>query len=274
MKKRISGICLALAVMISLTTPTFAASAKRPTLTSVSVSDGILNAEDMEYDYAVTVTAKGSDSDIEHITVQFENEANGNTANLVLRAADRTGEDTYAGTLSISAYAQEGTYRLIKVTLQEKDGDYRYYCQRKDLPDDPGDEKKALPKDVSLKLNSGVSESDGKAPVLDGCAVTRSRVLKETAAELHLQVTETGSGIDYVKARFLGDNGRGISLTLTPADGEYVGYLSASQLKYEGTYTLQRVMLKDRAGNRSVLTGFETIRIEVVSEPAFKEAAA
>lgn len=156
MKKRISAICLALAVMISLTTPTFAASAKRPTLTSVSVGDGILNAEDMEYDYAVT----------------------------------------------------------------------------------------------------------------------RSRVPKETAAELHLQVTETGSGIDYVKARFLGDNGRGISLTLAPADGEYVGYLSASQLKYEGTYTLQRVMLKDRAGNRSVLTGFETIRIEVVSEPAFKEAAA
>ena len=89
-----------------------------------------------------------------------------------------------------------------------------------------------------------------------------------------MQVTETGSGIDYVKARFLGDNGRGISLTLTLVDGEYVGYLSPSQLKYQGTYTLQRVMLKDKAGNRSVLTDLEDIQIEVISDPDFLENAA
>lgn len=265
MKKRIPAVCLTLAVICSLTAPSLAASVKRPTLTSVSVGDGVLDREDMVYDYAVTVVAKGSDSEMEHITVQFENESNDNTANLVLRAADKTDEDTYTGTLSISAYAQEGTYQLTKVTLQEEDGDYRYYCRSKDLPDDPGDDKKALPKAISLKLNSGNSKSDETAPVLDACAVTKSRVRKETASELHMQVTETGSGIDYVKARFLGDNGRGISLTLTLVDGEYVGYLSSSQLKYEGIYTLQRVMLKDKAGNRCVQTDFGNIQIEVFS---------
>ena len=219
------------------------------------------------------MAAKGSDSAIEHITVQFENKSNGNMANLVLRDADRTGEDTYTGTLSISAYAQEGTYRLTKVTLQEEDGDYRYYCQSEDLPDDPGDDKKALPEDVSLQLDSGISQTDEKAPVLDACAVTKSRVLKETAAQLHIQVTETGSGIDYVKARFLGDNGRGISLTLVRVEGEYVGYISPSQLKQEGLYTLQRVMLKDKAGNRSVRTDLGDIQVEVVSEDMGEAAA-
>lgn len=158
-----------------------------------------------------TVVAKGSNADLDHITVQFENEANDNTANLVLRPENQTAENTYTGTLSIGAYAQAGTYTLSKVILQESDGDYRYYCQSKDLPDDPGDDKKALPNAVSLKLNSGVSAEDKTAPVLDACAVTKTKVLKETAVELHTQITETGSGIDYVKARFAGDDGRGIS---------------------------------------------------------------
>lgn len=149
--------------------------------------------------------------------------------------------------------------------MQEKDGDYRYYCQSGDLPNDPGDDKKALPKTVSLKLNSGISGNDEKAPDLNAYAVTRTSVLKETAVELHMQVTETGSGIDYVKARFLGDNGRGISLSLILVDGEYVGYVSPSQLKYEGTYKLQRVMLKDQAGNRRTVTDCGDVQFKVVS---------
>ena len=83
--------------------------------------------------------------------------------------------------------------------------------------------------------------------------------------ELHAQVTETGSGVDSVKARFVGDNGRTISVTMTLTEGEYVGYLSPSQLKYEGSYTLQRLMLKDKAGNRRVVTGCGTIRFTVIA---------
>ena len=266
MKKNIFATFLTMTLIFGLATPAFAATVNRPVLTSVSVGDGILNSEDMEYEYPVTVVAKGSDSDLDHITVQFENEANDNTVNLVLRPENRTAENTYIGTLSIGAYAQEGTYTLSKVTLQESDGDYRYYCQSKDLPDDHGDDKKALPNAVSLKLNSGVSTEDKTAPVLDTCAVTKTTVLKETAVELHAQITETGSGIDYVKARFIGDNGCGISLTLTLVDGEYVGYVSSSQLKHEGTYVLQRVMMKDKAGNRKVATECGNVQFTVVPD--------
>ena len=267
MKKRMFAVLMTAALTLGLATPAFAAGVKRPVLTSVAVGEGVLNEDETEYEYPVTVVAEGSDAELEHITVRFENEANDNTANLVLRAADQTAENTYEGVLSVSAYAQEGTYTLSKVTLQETDGDYRYYYRSKDLPSDPGDDKKALPNAVSLKLNSGVSAEDKTAPVLDGCAVTKTSVLKETAVELHAQVTETGSGIDSVKARFVGDNGRAISVTLTLAEGEYVGYLSPSQLKYEGTYVLQRLIMKDKAGNRSVATDRGDVRFTVTAEP-------
>ena len=165
-----------------------------------------------------------------------------------------------------TVFGKNDTYTLSKATLQESDGDYRYYCRSQDLPDDHGDDKKALPNAVSLKLNSGVSAEDKTAPVLDTCTVTKTTVLKETAVELHAQITETDSGIDYVKARFIGDNGRGISLTLTLVDGEYVGYVSSSRLKHEGTYVLQRIMMKDKAGNRKVAVECGNIQFTVISD--------
>ncbi|MGN1350501.1 MAG: hypothetical protein ACI4VM_05845 [Anaerovoracaceae bacterium] len=265
MLKRFSAVCMALAMTFSLAAPAWAASVKRPVLTSVSVSDGVLDEEDMEYDYTVTVNAKGSDAEIAHISLQFENKSNDNTANMVLRASDKTEEGIYTGTLSINAYLQEGTFRLIKVTLRDEKGNCRYYCQKEDLPKSPGDDKKALPQTVSLRLDSGVKTDDQQAPVLDSCRMSDTLVLKETTAALHARVTETGSGIDYVKARFTGDNGRSISLTLTRVDQEYVGFLSPSQLKHEGVYTLQRIMLKDNAGNRRVVSDLDEIQFEVVS---------
>ena len=149
MKKRMFAVLMTAALTLGLATPAFATGVKRPVLISVAVGEGVLNEDEAEYEYPVTVVAEGSDAELEHITVRFENEANDNTANLVLRAADQTAENTYEGVLSVSAYAQEGTYTLSKVTLQETDGDYRYYYRSKDLPSDPGDDKKALPNAVS-----------------------------------------------------------------------------------------------------------------------------
>lgn len=177
----------------------------------------------------------------------------------MLRPEDQTEAGVYQGTLSLSAYAQEGTYVLTKATLRSANGDYRYYCLEEDLPNDPDENRKELPQLIQVKLENGVKQNDETAPTAEECILSQTEVLAETALTLTIPVTETGSGVDYVKARFLGDNGRGISVTLKYVDGIYVGYLSASQLKHPGTYALQRVMLKDLAGNRAVCTNYKDV---------------
>ena len=272
MNQKYISLVLASTMALGMAQPAFAATQKLPKLTDVSVGEGMLNQEDNTWDYTVTVRASGSDAALEHISVQFENPANENTANLVLRAEDLEEEGVYTGTLSISAYAQEGSYRLNKVILQEQDGDRRFYCREEDLPDDPDENKKALPKSVTIKLASGVKTEDKDAPKLDCCALSKAVVQAETAVEFSAQITETGSDVDYVKARFLGDNGRGISVTLKLVDGSYVGYLSGNQVKHPGTYTLQRIMVKDMAGNRAVYTD-KSVSFTVINEDDIQETA-
>lgn len=184
----------------------------------------------------------------------------------MLRPEDQTEAGVYQGTLSLSAYAQEGTYVLTKATLRSANGDYRYYCLEEDLPNDPDENRKELPQLIQVKLENGVKQNDETAPTAEECILSQTEVLAETALTLTIPVTETGSGVDYVKARFLGDNGRGISVTLKYVDGIYVGYLSASQLKHPGTYALQRVMLKDLAGNRAVCTNYKDVQFTVLAD--------
>lgn len=57
MKTRMFAAFMTAALTLGLATPAFAADGKRPVLSSVAVGEGVLNEEEMEYEYPVTVIA-------------------------------------------------------------------------------------------------------------------------------------------------------------------------------------------------------------------------
>lgn len=60
-----------------------------------------------------------------------------------------------------------------------------------------------------------------------------------------------------MKVRFVNIDGHGITIKLDPEDGYFTGTVSEIQTKHSGNYILDRVMLKDNAGNHAVyLPGF------------------
>lgn len=256
MKSISKRLALLFVLLLCAVQPAAAASDGVPKLKSIEASPGILNGDVMEY--TIALSCGNSHVGIDHVSVQFKNLSNDNTANLVLRAADLADADTYRGVLSISTYRQRGTYTLNKVTIMNKEGKYHFYMRKEDLSEETDSDSKSknqkseLPVKLTLDFSAGQSVEDKEAPVLNGFRVSKDRVQAETALEVFAEVTETGSGIDYVKARFVSDTGRGITVTLKSGESAYTGYLSGASLKHEGIYTLERVMLQDLAGNRRV----------------------
>ncbi|GEM_PF-691463 len=229
-----------------------AADSQGPRLSSVSVTDQAKDGNDLKY--LIEVHATDNLSGIEHITVQFKNFSNDRIASKVLRAEDGS-DNVYSGWMTINAYEPDGTFTLYKVTLADNAENHQIYCRKQDIdPDSEVDEDKlALPNSADLRLSNGIEKLDEDAPVLSGITVSPERALTETEITLTAQVTdEGGSGLDYVKARFINQSGHGITVSLDPENGSYVGTVSEIQTKHAGTYVLDRVMVKDNAGNRAV----------------------
>lgn len=253
--KNIKKILFTLAASLLLVSaqPALAASDKHaPILNSVTVTDN--KREDNDLMYMLKVEATDDISGIEHITVQFKNFSSDKIVSKVLRSEDFL-DNIYSGWLKINAYEKDGVFTLYKVILSDNANNSQIYCRSQDIdPDSEVDEDKLiLPNSATITLDNGIKTLDEEAPVLEGFSISPEMAITKTEINLSAQVTDKGgSGIDYVKARFVNLNGHGITVTLDPDNGSFIGTVSEIQTKHAGTYVLDRVMVKDNAGNRAV----------------------
>lgn len=253
--KNIKKICFALAASLLLVSaqPALAASDTRaPRLSSVTVTDN--KREDNDLMYMLKVEAADNISGIEHITVQFKNLSNDRIVSKVLRSEDFL-DGIYSGWLKINAYEKDGVFTLYKVVLTDNAKNSQIYCRSEDI--DSGSkmdkDKLKLPNSANITLDNGIKTFDEETPVLEGFSVSPEMAITKTEIKLSAQVTDKGgSGINYVKARFVNLDGHGITVTLEPDNGSFVGTVSEIQTKHAGTYILDRVMVKDNSGNRAV----------------------
>jgi len=251
--KKTVSFTLIFILLLTLTQPALAASdTQGPRLTSVSVTDKTRDGNDLKY--YIEVGATDNLSGIDHITVQYKNLDRDRSVTMVLRSEYGT-DGIYSGWLKINAYEPDGTFTLYKVTLTDNEGNYQIYCRSQDIDSDSevDEDKLSLPNSATITLENGITTLDEDAPVLTSITASPDTALTETEITLTAQVTdEGGSGIDYVKARFINQSGHGITVNLDLENGSFIGTVSKIQTKYAGTYVLDRVMIKDNAGNRAV----------------------
>ena len=229
-----------------------AGDSKAPHLGSVTVMEHI--REDNDLKYMIRVEANDDISGIKHITVQLKNLSNDRMVSKVLRAEDGI-DGAYFGWLKINAYEKDGTFTLYKVTITDYAGNYQVYCRSQDIDSDSkvDEDKLKLPNSADITLNNGIKTLDEYAPELISISVAPEMAITKTEIRIAAQVTDKGgSGIDYVKVRFVNLNGHGITINLNPENGHFTGTISEIQTKHAGNYVLDRVMLKDNAGNRAV----------------------
>lgn len=226
-----------------------------PRLNSVAVTDECRDGNDLKY--YVEVQAADNLSGVHHITVEYKNLDNDRTATVVLRSED--GRDgVYGGWLKINAFEPEGTFTLYKVTLTDNEENYQVYCRYSDIDSDSDadEDKLALPNIAPITVNTGITTPDKNAPVLESITAAPDAATAESELTILAKVTDDGgSGIDYVKVRFVNQCGHGITVSLDLHEGTegcYAGTVSEIQTKLAGTYVLDRVMVKDNAGNRAV----------------------
>ncbi|MEA4847402.1 MAG: Ig-like domain repeat protein [Clostridiaceae bacterium] len=252
LKRTISFTLLSVLLLTGIQ-PVFAAGdLYGPKLSSVTVMDQTRDGNDLKY--LIQVEATDNKSGVEHITVQFKNLSKDRMVSKVLRAEDGI-DGVYSGWLKINAYEPDGKFTLYRVTLTDYAGNYQIYCRSQDIDSDSeaDEDKLELPNSAVIKLDNGIKTLDEDAPVLVSISASPQTALTETEIKLTAKVTDKdGSGVDYVKARFVNQNGHGITINLDPENGSYIGTVSEIQTKYAGTYVLDRVMVKDNAGNRAV----------------------
>lgn len=253
--KNLKKICYTLAAVLLLTYPQpvlAAGDSRAPRLSSVEITDYKREGNDLKY--MIKVAASDDISGIDHITVQFKNLSNDRMAGIVLREEDGI-DGIYSGWLKINAYEKDGTFTLYKATLTDYAGNYQVYCRSQDIDKDSkvDEDKLQLPDSPAITLNNGIKTIDEEAPMLAGISASLEKAMTETEIRLTAQVTDKGgSGIDYVKVHFVNLDGHGITINLDPGDGYFTGTVSEIQTKHSGNYILDRVMLKDNAGNRAV----------------------
>lgn len=252
LKKAFSFALLAIVLMAGAQPALAANDVQGPRLSSVAVTGQTREGNDLKY--RIEVRAADNLSGVEHITVQFKNRINDRTVSKVLRATDGV-DGVYSGWLTINAYEPDGIFTLYKVTLADRAENYQIYRHKQDIdPDSKADEDiLALPNSAAITLENGIARPDEDAPVLLSISAAPGTALAETEIRLTAQVTdEGGSGVDYVKVRFVNQSGHGITVNLDPENGSFVGTVSEIQTMFAGTYVLDRVMVKDNAGNRAV----------------------
>lgn len=251
--KKITALCLSCAILCGTASATTVYSDSYLKLSSVTVEASGIN-EDGDPTYTVTATATTPGDNIHHISVQFENGSTEETLSKVLYATDLTEDGVYSGALTVSRYTKAGSYHLKKVTLVDGNDDYFVYVTSSDYDEDSEHQRK-LPNSASFQVATGISKADETAPVLTSFSVTPLRIETEEKVTVTAAATEEGSGMDSIKARFVEKTtGRGLSISLEQqSDGTWKETFSASQTETVGVYWLEKVMLKDLAGNRSVL---------------------
>lgn len=223
-----------------------------PRLSAVTVTEEARDGNDLKY--YVELEAADDLSGINHMTVQFKNLDRDRSVAAVMRAEDGV-NGVYGGWLTINAYEPDGTFFLYKVTLTDNKGNVQLYCRDSDIDEesDVDKDKLPLPNTATITLSNGIAALDEDAPVLERITAAPKMASEESKITLQAQVTdEGGSGLDYVKARFVNQSGHGITVSLDPEHGMFSGTVSEIQTKYAGIYVLDRVMVKDNAGNRAV----------------------
>lgn len=242
--RKITGL-VAIAALLStgMVTNTYAADTVAPVLTNVVAAGQQIDGNDVNF--AVAVAASDNQSGIEHITLAFENRATTKKAALVLRKKDFV-NGVYFGNLTINRYEQDGTYYLRQVKLVDYAGNIVNYGTAEDKQDDD----LLLPCSVSIVKQTGTSQADDTAPVLLNIAVSPNAGDDDTEFVVTAIAADNASGIDSVKARFLNQNGNGITVKLDWNGSSFSGVIKKGATKAGSTYQLNRVVIKDGAGNR------------------------
>ena len=200
----------------------------------------------------VAVQALPGSVGLDHVNIQFRNQANDRSVTKILRDRDLA-NGIYAGWLEMSIYEPAGIFELDKVILQDKAGAYVKYCRAEDLDDNRG--YVALPVTAAFGVGNGVDVLDETPPALGAVIVTPSQTAKESELTVYAAVADDFSGVDTVSIRFENENGKAISLELD-WDGElYTGKIKKSQTKEAGTYRVKRVTVTDNMGNSKVYRG-------------------
>ena len=127
-----------------------------------------------------------------------------------------------------------------------------------------------------FRYDTGVSRADETAPTLTVFSVSPLQVKTDGKITVTANATDGDSGVESVKARFVDKTtGRGLSVSLVQQeDGSWKEVLSSSQTKLAGTYELEKVMVKDHAGNRTVLLPGQSVLPEACSFVIFEDETA
>lgn len=200
----------------------------------------------------VAVQALPGSAGLDHVNIQFRNQANDRSVTKILRDRDLV-NGLYAGWLELSIYEPAGVFELDKVILQDKAGAYVKYCRAEDLDDNRG--YFALPVTASFGVGNGVNVLDETPPILGAVVVTPSQAAKESELTVYAAVADDFSGVDTVSVRFENENGKAISLELDWNGELYTGKIKKSQTKESGTYRVKRVTVTDNMGNSKVYRG-------------------
>lgn len=243
--KRLAALALSLLLLGGAARA--AADTAPPKLSSVAVADTRVKGNEQQF--YLMVEASDDQSGIDHITVRFENPENERTCSKVLRPSDFS-DGAYRGWLSLSYYEPDGVFRLDQVTLMDTAGNRRIYCRAEDVT--KNNRKVALPSDPVITMQNGFSELDETPPVFVSLGTGFENVGKNAEVTVTARVTDGGTGVDSVQARFENASGKGIVVALERV-GEtdlYSGTVKNTSVREKGQYALVRVTASDRAGNR------------------------
>ncbi len=205
-------------------------------------------AEGDHWNYRLRVQVSDNGIGIDHITVRFENPANGRTVSKVLKAEDGK-NGVFTGTLEVKKSEPAGTFLLDNVGVTDRAKNYQAYCRPADVKE--ANHKLPLPQTVSFAVNSRVTGSaDETAPVLHSVQVSPKTADTGKLIRVDAVVTDDFSGVDSVKLRFESYSGKAVSVDLVHREGNrFTGTLKGTKTKTGGTYRLVKAVLKDKAGN-------------------------
>ncbi len=218
-----------------------------PALQAVTVGECRDYGDYLEYQVAVKAADRGAK--LHHITVRFQNPANGRTVSKVIRAQGQDwmlGTDVYTGWLRVNACEPAGTFLLDSVVVTDEAKNAQTYRR----PGDLTGSQLALPCTASFPLSTASTNPDTTPPSLLAIQM-EDRTEVGVSIPIRIRAADDRSGVDTVRARFENDEGRVITVPLyEEADGWYKGHIPGAKLDRWDQFQLKRVVITDKAGNR------------------------
>lgn len=234
-----------------------------PRLLGCSITEKSVRAgkdeEDRDYTFELTVTAADDAAGFQKGSFVFESESGGrlyagiNRNNYLYNGVDT---DVYQKEIAVREHQTAGSYRLVKATLEDRAGNKTVLGYGKD----------SLPLDTAFVCGvQVVSEESGQSqpPILQSVAIGDKRHYIQsdthrTDYEIIVGARGQGSEIHHITVKFKNrQTGATVSKVIRAqgqehslGDDIYTGWLTLGSWEQPGTFTLDSVVVTDKAGNR------------------------